>query len=299
MAFPTGTFTGASGNLDAMIPKIWGAMINDFAKDKQHMATFFTNRSSELSDGGNIVYTPTLTEMSAYAKSNATTVTLNAPTDTNITLTVNVWKEVSFAVEDGDWVKLKKSWYIMEKYGKNAGYTAANVLEDALITLFSNFTTSVGASTTGIADSDVRKAIGIIEANTKEDVQDGNIWFFLDTKVFWRDIAGNTVFQLNTNSPVNDPVSKRPMMAMYGVPVKLSNRLKYVDGISIGRINAIAHKDAIHYATSPLPGQGAGLVRVQTNYIPQYLSTVTTADLQYGVINNRTTYGVQMLSSVA
>ena len=61
------------------------------------MADFFIDRSSELSDGGNILYTPNMTEMAATAKSNATAVTLVAPTDTKVTLTVDQWYEVSFA----------------------------------------------------------------------------------------------------------------------------------------------------------------------------------------------------------
>ncbi|MEI7943086.1 MAG: hypothetical protein WCH76_08025, partial [Candidatus Riflemargulisbacteria bacterium] len=83
-----------------------------------------------------------------------------------------------------------------------------------------------------------------------------------------------------------------------GIPVSVSNRIPYVSG-STGRFNALAHKDAIHYAITPLMGQGAGMVRVQSNYIPQYLSTVTTADLQFGVAALRVTFGVNVLSSVS
>jgi hypothetical protein len=69
--------------------------------------------------------------------------------------------------------------------------------------------------------------------------------------------------------------------------------------VLLGRSNAFAHPDAIHWATSPL-GSGGSMgsmvgssgVRVQSNYIPQYLSTVTTADILYGVIENRDTAGV-------
>lgn len=76
MSFPTGTFTGDSGDLDVMIPAVWGERINDFFRSSLVAANFFTDRSEELTDGGNIVYTPNITEMSATAKSNATAVTL-------------------------------------------------------------------------------------------------------------------------------------------------------------------------------------------------------------------------------
>lgn len=297
MAFPTGTLTGAGGNLDVYINEVWSSKINDFAKEKRHFSLFFIDRSEELSDGGDTIHTGNITEMAANGKVNATAVTLNANDETQVNLVVNTWKEVSFAIEDGDAAKFLKSRYTQEKYAKNAGFTAAMVLEDAIAALFGTFTDSVGASTTTVQDSDIRKALGILEANTKEEVADGNFRMFFDTKVWWNQIAGNTIYQLKINTAGNDPVLNRPATRLYGVMVSLSNRIPYISGTD-GRYNAIAHSDAIHWAETRLPGQN-GVVRVQSNYVPQYLSTVTTADLQFGVILNRATYGVNMLSSAS
>ena len=295
MAFPTGTMTGAGGNLDGFINEVWSPRILNFAKEARHFSLFFTDRSDELADGGDTIHIGTMTEMTAHSKSNATAVTLNANTDANVNLVVNTWEEVSFAIEDGDAAKFLKSRYVQENYARNAGYTAGMVLEDALAALFGTFTDSVGASTTAVVDSDIRKAIGIIEANTKESCDNGNFRFFFDTKVWWNQIAGITTYQLHINTQGNDPVLNRPATKLYGVYVSTSNRIPYVSSTT-GRYNALAHKDAIHFAITPLIGQGAGMVRVQSNYVPQYLSTVTTADIQFGVLLARATYGVNILS---
>jgi len=300
MAFPTGTLTGASGNLDAFINEVWSdKMANDFPKEKQKFSLFFTNRSDELTGGGDTIHTGSITEMAGNAKSNGAAVTLNAVTETNVNLVVNTWSEVSFAIEDGDAALFLKSQYLQEKYAKNAGYTAMQILEAALVALFTSFTDSVGASTTVIPESDIRKAIGILEANTKEELGDGNdnFRFFFDTKVWWNQIAGITTYQLHINTVANDPVMNRPATKLYGVMVSLSNLIPYVASTT-GRVNALAHSDAIHFATARLPRQ-AGLVRVQSNYVPQYLSTVTTADIKYGVIINRATYGVKIYSAAS
>ncbi len=66
MAFPTDTFTGASGDLDAMIPEVWGERINDFMKGRMVASSFFTDRSDELAGGGDTIHTPGMTEMTAY-----------------------------------------------------------------------------------------------------------------------------------------------------------------------------------------------------------------------------------------
>ena len=72
--FPTATMS--STTLATSIPLIWGERINNFFKLKLILAEFFTDRSSELADGGSALYTPNITEMAAAAKTNATAVTL-------------------------------------------------------------------------------------------------------------------------------------------------------------------------------------------------------------------------------
>ena len=300
MAFPT--TTADSTSLATSIPLLWGERINEFYKQKLMLADFFTDRSSELADGGSTLYTPNMTEMTAYAKSNATAVTLNAPTDTKITLAVDQWYECSFAVEDKEAAQVKHSYYILEKYAKNAGYTIAKKLEVALATLFSGFDASVGASTTNLADSEIRAAISALETNGIDTTTDTA--FFMSPSVFWKQVQNLDKFSLAINSPVNDPTAKTPRATLYGIPVYVSNCIQYVSGTT-GRYNALAHRDAIHFATSPL-GEGGSLgssvtgrygVRVQSNYIPEYLSTITTADLLYGTIENRGNAGIAILTA--
>src|SRR3978361_682368 len=142
-----------------MIPQVWGSKVNDFYESKLIMTPFFTNRSDELADGGDTVYTPGTTEMAANAKANATTVTLNQPTETKITLTVSNWFEVSFAIEDNQAAQIKKSYTLQKRYMENAGYTAAKKLEVAVATLFQSLTNPVGTTTVALTDTVVRSAI--------------------------------------------------------------------------------------------------------------------------------------------
>lgn len=304
MAFPTGTFTGASGDLDAMIPEIWGERINDFMKGRMVASSFFTDRSDELAGGGDTIHTPGMTEMTAYSKSNATAVTLNSPTETPVNLVVSNWFEVSFCIEDKEAALYKRSYYLQERYAKNAGYTAAKKLEVALTSLFSGFSQSVGSSTTNVADSDIRKAIGLLEG-ADFDANDAEVAFFFDYKVFWNQLQSIDKFALAINSPAQDPVARRPKAMLYGIPVWLSNNIQYVSGTT-GRYNALAHKDALHFATASLGVNsksngmvGSMGVRVQSNYIPEYLGTLTTADILYGVIENRDAAGIKIISKAS
>jgi hypothetical protein len=188
----------------------------------------------------------------------------------------------------------------MSRYAKSAGYAIAKKLDSAIIALFTGFSTSVGASTTALADSDIRNAIAAIEA---ADVPSEECAFFMHPNVFWKQVQALDKFSLAVNSPVNDPTAKRPTAFLYGLPIYVTTLIPNVSGTT-GRINALAHPDAIHWATSPL-GQGGSMgamvgsmgIRVQSNYIPDYLSTVTTADILYGVVENRDAAGVRILTS--
>jgi hypothetical protein len=298
--FPTATMS--STTLASNIPLIWGEKINEFYKLKLMLADFFVDRSSELAGGGSALYTPNLTEFTAAAKSNATAVTLNNATDTKVTLTVDQWYEVSFSIEDREAAQVKHSYYLQERYAQGAGYTIARKLEVALAGLFDNFSTSVGASTTALADSEIRAAIAALEVVGIDTTSD--VAFFVHPNVFWKQIQNLDKFSLAVNSPVNDPTAKTPKATLYGIPVYVSANIQYISG-TVGRSGALAHKDALHFATSPL-GSGGSLsggsmtgkygVRVQSNYIPEYLGTLTTADLLYGVVENRDTAGVWIKS---
>ena len=299
MAFPTTSMTGTS--LASTIPEIWGNKVNEFFRAKLVAAPFFTDRSDEVSMGGDVLYTPSITELTASAKSNATAVALNAPTDPKVTLTINQWYESSFAIEDAEAAQVLRSYTVQERYAKSAAYAIAKKLDTAITALFSGFSTSVGSSTTNLADSDIRSAISALES---ADVDTTECAFFVHPAVFWKQIQAIDKFSLAINSPVNDPTAKRPAGYLYGLPVYQTTQISNVSGTT-GRNNALAHPDSIHWATSPLGAGGsmgamvgAGGVRVQSNYIPEYLSTVTTADILYGVIENRDAAGVRVLSPV-
>ncbi len=295
MAYPIDMFTQA--DLAVFIPEKWSDAINDFAKEDTPVTDFCTDRSSEVADGGNIVHTGNVTEMTAHAKSAGTAVTLNSPTEDSADLTVNTHYEVSFSVEDSTASIWKKSLYLQQKFARNAGYTAGQTLENSLIAEFASFTSSVGASTSVIVDSDIRAAIGVVETAAKENVENGNYMFVFDRKVWWNQIAGITTFQLKINAS-NDPVTHAPYKTLYGIRVSTSSNIDYVSATT-GRVNALFHKDAIHYACAKLPGQTMDKVRFQSQYDQIYLATLSTADIFYGVILNRATYGVKIYSSAS
>ena len=275
-AFPTATQTNTT--LASVIPGLFAEKMNNFYRDELKTAAFFTDLSADLASGTKTLLIPNITEMTAHSKSNATTVTLNNPTDNQITLTVDTWYETSFAIEDKEAEQVKKSYNYMDKLAMNAAYTTAAAYEDAIIALFDNFANVVGTSAAALADSNIRRAIQYLD---EASVPQSDRAFFLTPKQVWNDVQAIDRFSLLVNTKGADPVLKGHVGYLYGLPVVMSDRIGATDGSAQ---SCLAHKDAIVH--------GSTIMRVQSNYIPQYLSTVTTADVVFGVIENRDTSGV-------
>lgn len=305
MAFLTGAFplaTESAVSLDVFIPEVWGEKVNEFYRNKLAAAPFFVNRSDEVMEGGDTLYTPEISEMTANSKTTGAAVTLNSYSEVRRTLSITNWFESSFGIEDAQAAQAKRSYSIMERYAKSAGYAVAKKLDTAIVTIFQQFTNAVGSSTNNLGDSDIRASFAYLETT---GVDSEEAAWFVTPNVFWKQIQAIDKFSLAINSPTNDPTAKRPKGSLYGQPVFVTAQITTHAVASGGVCNAFAVPDAIHWATSPLGAGGSKSpamtgsqgIRVQSNYIPEYLSTVTTADLLYGTVLNRPTGGVRVYTA--
>jgi hypothetical protein len=200
-------------------------------------------------------------------------------------------------IEDLEDEQVKKSYNYMNVLAKNAAEEVGQAYEDAIIALFDDFSQTVGTSAAGIADSNIRRAIQYLDAaNAPKE----NRAFILSAKQVWTDLMAIDKFTLVQNAPGADPVMKGMVGYLYGIPVLMSNRIGTTSGSAQG---CLAHKDAIHFATLSLGAGGSkgsmvgsSGVRVQANYVPEYLGTLVTADIVYGVTENRDSAAVKIMT---
>lgn len=299
MALGTDGFTYA--DLDVTIPEVYGEMINDYFRYSLNLASFFTDRSDELADGGNIVYTPNLSALSTNAKTNNAEVTLSSPTYTTQTLVVSTWKEASFVIEDREAAQIKKSYTLGSNIAKGGAYEVAQDLDDAIAGLFAGFSVTVGASSTNLADSDLLSAMATLETAGVPGMYEGDVAWIMHPNTFYRQIGSIDKLSLWKNTNSEEPRMKPFTKALYGIPVIVTPAVPYEGGTS-GRLNVLAHRDAIHWARLSLPVKaekgyvGSEGVRVQQSYVHEYLGDLVTIDLCYGVIENRDTAAVVLKS---
>lgn len=296
-----GTDGFAFADLDVNIPEVWGSQINDYFRYNLKLASFFIDRSDELAEGGDTVYTPNLSALSVNTKANNAEVTLSSPTYTTQTLVVSTWKEASFLIEDREMAQLKKSYYLQSKIAEGGAYEVAQDLEDAIAALFAGFSTSVGASSTNLTDANILAAIATIEAAGVPGIYDGDVAFIMHPNTFYRQIGIIDKYTLWQNTNSEETRMKRPTPMLHGIPVIVTPAVPVVGG-SDGRNNVLAHKDAIHWARLSMPAKadmgfvGSEGVRVQQSYVHEYLGELVTIDLCYGVVENRDNAAVRLIS---
>lgn len=263
--------------LDKLLPEIWSSKMNEFFRANLVAASFFTDLSSDVAGGGDVLHIPTLSELTANTKTNSAQITLNYPTETAVDLSINTWVEASFMIEDKEAKQVLQSYNIQKRYIESAAYAVAKKYETDICALFvagAGYTT--GASGTAVLDSDIRSAIRQLDAANVP--QEGRAFFFTP-KAIWTDLQSIDRFALLVNTNGSDPVLKGHIGYLYGIPVVVTTILT----ASLGSGGfALAHRDGIVHAT-------AGGVRMQVNYIPEYLGYLGTADVIYGVKLNRAT----------
>src|SRR5262249_42186422 len=132
-----------------------------------------------------------------------------------------------------------------------------------------------------LTDAVVRSCIAALET-ANADYEEA-AWF-LHPKTVWTDLMSIDRFALKLNTDGADPVVKGAIGQIYGRPVVTSTLITKIN-TNADYAGALAVPDAIHWATSLLPGQRDPMgVRLQSNYIPEYLGTLTTADILYGAV---------------
>lgn len=300
---------GVGGALTADIPLVWGQKINDYFRYNLSLATFFTDRSEELADGGSDVYTPNIVAMSTSAKANNTAVVLNNPIQTKNTLTVSTWKEASFLIEDREMAQLKKSYAMQDVFAKACAWEVAQDLDDAIAAQFTNFTVAgqiLGTGTANVVDSTLLAAIAVMETTGVYGIYSGDVAWIFHPNTFYRQIGSVDKLTLWQNTSTELPRAKAPTRSLYSIPVIVTPAVPLGAGAAAesgARLNLLAHKDAIHWARMTMP-VGRGMsgyvgsegVRIQQGYIQEYLGELVTVDLCYGVVLNRTDGAVKIRS---
>lgn len=275
-------------SLEKVIPEIWSSKVNAFFTSKLVAANFFTDMSREVATQGDLLHIPGSKEPVTNTKANGSEVTLQKPAETSVDLDVVTWKESSRMIEDRESKLVLNSYNLQSRYLMDQAYACAKDYDSAILGLWSSLSQQVGDGTTPVTGKMIRQAMSWLDA---ADVPLEDIRIFMRPEPFWNDIQDEVVYTDASAFGGADSVLKTGNLpVLSGARVVTTTQMPEVGGTT--KI-LVAHKDAFVHASKALGGGSKEKgVRVQANYIPQYLGTLLTTDVVYGVAFNRDECGV-------
>ena len=281
------TTTGA-----VFIPEVWSPEVLRAAENALVMAPLVKRFDSLVTGKGDTIHIPNLSNLSASDKSANTQVSLQSPTESDTSISINKHKESSFLVED--LLKVQSNYDLMGEYTSKAGESIARQIDTDLLGLYSDFTnTDVGTYGTDITDAVVLAADEALDlANAPLEDRVFVIYPTQKTALLRIDkfVKADYVGQYNSATMVRTGPNSRYMWGeLYGKPVYYTKQVVATAGTPTQYHNVLFHKEALALALQQAP-------RVQSQYILEYLGNLVVVDVIYGVKTIRADFGIEIRS---
>ena len=281
------------------IPELWSDEIVAAYKKNLVLANL-VNKMPMKGKKGDTLHIPKPTRGSASAKAASTQVTLQAATETEVTVTVDKHYEYSRLIEDITEVQALAS--LRKFYTDDAGYALAKQVDDDLFTLAKSFGNGNGSSyaTNNTFYIDATSGLSTYAADTvaATDIFTDAGFRALIQELDDADVPMDGRFLVVPPSAVNtirgidryvssDFVSGQPVVngkigTLYGIDIFVSTNCPVIETAAANTASTVdtrgailAHKDAMVLA------EQMG-VRSQTQYKQEYLANLFTSDMLYG-----------------
>jgi N4-gp56 family major capsid protein len=293
---------------DKFIPEIWSDEIIAAYKANLVAANLFSKMSFK-GKKGDTLHIPKPTRGSASAKAASSQVTLIAATESEVQVLINKHYEYSRLIEDI--VETQALSSLRRFYTDDAGYALATQVDTDLIqlgravgtgTAYSTAAAStnafIGSTGATVYNSSTSNAAALGDAGIRRSIQrlDDNDVPMSDRFLIVPPTTRNTLMglarfteQAFTGEVAGGNTIRNGQIGdVYGVKVFVSTNADTAAGNSAtDRICLLAHKDAFVLA------EQMG-VRSQTQYKQEYLGTLFTSDMLYGVAELRDSSAVAL-----
>lgn len=152
MAYPTNPMTGTT--LAVFRPNIWAKEVLAARESVLVLVPRIKHYDRDIKNAGQTVEIPNLSNLTANLKVAGTAVTLNYPTETKTTITINQHYESSFMLED--FAEIQSAYDAASEYTSKTGYALAEKMDATVVTcLTDNATYSAGAFGTALNDTTI------------------------------------------------------------------------------------------------------------------------------------------------
>ena len=258
------------------IPELWRDAILDYAERKFDLKNRVLDFSSLMSEGGDILHIPKVTEETAAAKSAGTAVTYTNNTDGKVDLTVDQHHYEAKRIDDI--VRVQESADLFNAYAQSMGYALAKKVEnyiavDILQAATGNDVTLAAdnTATTALVRSGLQKLL-----DAGYDYTDGDTFLYASPAFYMSLLSlGDFTEAQKRGDAVNPNVSGKVIQA-YGMDIIPS--VDWDDDGGTGDESAtIFNRNGVYFAQQVAP-------RVQSAYDIDHLATSVVADVLFGAV---------------
>lgn len=244
---------------------------------------------------GTTIQIPYLGTLSANDKTAGEAYTKQAPTATNVEVTLDTHKEVTIGIDDV--TKVVENQDTLRKYGREAARALAEVIESSVASLHPEIENTI---TWDDSDEDT---IDTSMLNIRKYFSDQKVpqleqrYFYCDPTVYNELLSVDKYTRFDARG-ANDAISEGRVVQTYGIEAHES-QLVQTSGSPVAYHNLAYTRNAMVIATRPLPQPGRELgggatavvndpdvgmsLRSNLHYDPDYGMHVLTLDVLYGI----------------
>lgn len=283
------------------IPEIWSSECKVETEANLTMAELVNREyEGEIKEYGDTVHITDISNLSANDKAADTDVSFETITEDKVSLVINKHKYAAFKLEDI--VKTQAKVDLRSKYTSKVGYALAKEMDTDLLGLYSGLSQSAGSAGTDLTDDTILTAIQYLDeadapaGDRSMVINPGQTKALLGIDKF---VRADAVGYLAKMSPIVtghlesgsfQPADVKGYFGqIYGVGVYLSTNVPTTGTSPVTTHNLLFHKDAFVAAIQ----KG---IRIQSDYNIRSLATEVVADVLYGVLELRDTFGVHLQS---
>lgn len=265
-----GTTSGA-----VFIPEVWSRDLIRAVRSNLVLANLVKRYDRDVAKMGDIIHVPLVSNLTANDKVQGVPVSPQAPTETEVQITIDQHKESSFWVQDI--LKVQADYDLMAEYTDATSYAISKSIDDALAALASGLSQTFGTYNTAITTDVVLDSVEQLDLNDVPQ-DDRHFAFRPDVKRDLLDLSTYTSKDFVSGEAVRTGM----IGTLYGVDTHMSTNL-VKSGNNTN--NMLFHRHALGLALQKNP-------RTQSEYDLKELAHLVVTDTLFGVKEMRDEFGV-------
>ncbi len=232
------TMTPTTGAV--FVPEVWNKDAQMFREARLVLANLVERYDDRVKGEGDIIHIPIISELAVQQYTPGNDVTPAAPTENEVTITVDQFYTSMFEIDRT--LGTQSKYDLAAAYKKSAGYAIAKKIDSTIAALYAGLSNQLG-TTTGMTDALIVGGLEVLDTNDVPD-EDRVLVIHPAAKA---DILLLDKFSLYINRG-KDVVGTGKFGDLYGVPVYVSTNIVKVAGTPPVYKNLLFHKSAFGLA---------------------------------------------------